>query len=128
MINMQEQMQAGFTNISREIRSLSSSVQPQDEQLIEDVHHNNRPRGKVIKDYDDDYHDESDEDSIVEIKPEYEDSYVEQEVQFVDEDAQKQFVNEHRKKIRVCFICFILICFYYFNIYLLFINLTFLFG
>ena len=124
---MQEQMQAGFTNISREIRSLSSSVQPQDEQLIEDVHHNNRPRGKVIKDYDDDYHDESDEDSIVEIKPEYEDSYVEQEVQFADEDAQKQFVNEHRKKIRVCFICFILICFYYFNIYLLFINLTFLF-
>ena len=127
MINMQEQMQAGFTNISREIRSLSSSVQPQDEQLIEDVHHNNRPRGKVIKDCDDDYHDESDEDSIVKIKPEYEDSYVEQEVQFADEDAQKQFVNEHRKKIRVCFICFILICFYYFNIYLLFINLTFLF-
>jgi len=127
MINMQEQMQAGFTNISREIRSLSSSVQPQDEQLIEDVHHNNRPRGKVIKDCDDDYHDESDEDSIVEIKPEYEDSYVEQEVQFADEDAQKQFVNEHRKKIRVCFICFILICFYYFNIFLLFINLIFLF-
>ena len=124
---MQEQMQAGFTNISREIRSLSSSVQPQDEQLIEDVHHNNRPRGKVIKDCDDDYHDESDEDSIVEIKPEYEDSYVEQEVQFADEDAQKQFVNEHRKKIRVCFICFILICFYYFNIFLLFIHLTFLF-
>lgn len=124
---MQEQMQAGFTNISREIRSLSSSVQPQDEQLIEDVHHNNRPRGKVIKDCDDDYHDESDEDSIVEIKPEYEDSYVEQEVQFADEDEQKQFVNEHRKKIRVCFICIILICFYYFNIFLLFINLTFLF-
>jgi len=127
MINMQEQMQVGFTNISREIRSLSSSVQPQDEQLIEDVHHNNRPRGKVIKDCDDDYHDESDEDSIVEIKPEYEDSYVEQEVQFADEDEQKQFVNEHRKKIRVCFICIILICFYYFNIFLLFINLTFLF-
>ena len=63
----------------------------------------------------------------MEIKPEYEDSYVEQEVQFADEDAQKQFVNEHRKKIRVCFICFILICFYYFNIFLLFINLTFLF-
>ena len=124
---MQEQMQVGFTNILREIRSLSSSVQPQDEQLIEDVHHNNRPRGKVIKDCDDDYHDESDEDSIVEIKPEYEDSYVEQEVQFADEDEQKQFVNEHRKKIRVCFICFILICFYYFNIFLLFINLTFLF-
>jgi hypothetical protein len=116
MINMQEQMQVGFNNISREIRSLSSSVQPQDEQLIEDVHHN-RPRGKVIKDYDDDYRDEfesADEDSIAEIKPEYEDSYVEQEVQFADEDAQKQFVNEHRKKIRVCFICFILICFYYF--------------
>ena len=53
---MQEQMQAGFTNISREIRSLSSSVQPQDEQLIEDVHYNNRPRGKVIKDCDDDYY------------------------------------------------------------------------
>src|ERR1044071_6749832 len=116
MINMQEQMQAGFTNISREIRSLSSSVQPQDKQLIEDDH-NNQPRGKVIKDCDDDYHDESDEDSIVEIKPEYEDSYVEQEVQFTNENAQKQFVNEHRKKIRVCFICFILICFYYFNIF-----------
>ena len=110
---MQEQMQAGFTNISREIRSLSSSVQPQDEQLIEDVHHNNRPRGKVIKDCDDDYHDESDEDSIVEIKPEYEDSYVEQEVQFADEDAQKQFVNEHRKKLESVYL-------FYFDMFLLF--------
>lgn len=122
MIDMQGQMQVGFKNISREIRSLSSSVQPQEEQLIEDVQHNHRSKVKVIKDYryDDDYQVESeqtDEESIPEIKPDNEDSYAEQELQSADEETQKQFVHEHKKKIRVRFICFFLICFYYLYIY-----------
>jgi hypothetical protein len=109
MINMQEQMKTGFNHISREIRSLSSSVQPQitlgEEDSFEDIgqdRYDRRIKEKAIEEHDDDYKYETDEDSIVEINPRHDDSYSDEEEELsVDEEAQKQFVKEHRKQIRV---------------------------
>jgi hypothetical protein len=124
MINMQEQMQIGFKNISREIRSLSSSSVPQLEEPIEDIQRQSNHRSRVIKDYDDYCQDEfeSDDESVVEINrsPEYEDNYLEREENPVEMEAQKKFHKEHKKKIRVCFILFLFMYFYYLYIYLTF--------
>jgi hypothetical protein len=113
MINMQEQLQIGFKHLSGEIRSLNTSAQPQvfkpKEKSIENIQHDeySQPKERSIQNIV--RHDEYDEDKadneqeIEEIVPECEDSYSEEE-QSIDSEAQKQFVKERRKQIRVCFI------------------------
>ena len=96
-------MKTRFNHISREIRSLSSSVQPQitlrNEDSIEDIgqdRHDHQIKEKGIEEHDDDYKYETDENSIVEINPRHDDSYSDEEEELsVDEEAQKQFVKDH---------------------------------
>ncbi|RIA93945.1 hypothetical protein C1645_818706 [Glomus cerebriforme] len=98
MINMQEQMKIGFNHILAEIRALSSFVQPQISQRDELIE--NQLNKRTIKGHNHEY--ESDEESVVEINPEYGDSYLEDDddEQLANIAAQKQFVKEHRKQIR----------------------------
>lgn len=100
MLNMQEQIEFGFKQISRELRSLSSSAAPsQVDYSNEDIQHDRR---RVIEDSYDDHQYESESDdreSIEEITREY---YPKGEIEkgSVDQEAQKQFIKEHRKEIR----------------------------
>src|ERR1044072_1962199 len=115
MINIQEQVKIGFNHISSELRSLSSSVPPQ--QRI------SQPKRKPIEhqqasiekdrlfDESDNLEADNEQEDIEEINPEYEDSYSEGEEEYEDyyedsklqEEAQKEYVKKTRKEIRVCY-------------------------
>jgi hypothetical protein len=110
MVNIQEQMQVGFRHLSSEIRSLSSSAQPQPQisnprrKSIE--HHYHEGDESDGGDGDDDFGDEQ-EDDIEEIIPIYEDQFSDGGKEYEDSqlqaDAQKQLVKKKRKEIRVRF-------------------------
>src|SRR5687768_17532287 len=104
MVNMQEQMKNGFNHISREIRSLSSSVPPQITSRIPEK--NQYDDSVQCADYEyepfDKDQDIEDTEDIEEINSKFEDLYSEEDP--IDEEAQKQFVKNHKKEIKVCFI------------------------
>ena len=101
MVNIQEQMQVGFRHLSSEIRSLSSSAQPQPQisnprrKSIE--HHYHEGDESDGGDGDDDFGDEQ-EDDIEEIIPIYEDQFSDGGKEYEDSqlqaDAQKQLVKK----------------------------------
>jgi hypothetical protein len=97
MVNMQEQIKIGFNHISRELRSLSSSRSRSSSAIP--------PRISEKIQYDDedqeDQEDIDDIDDIEEINPKF-DNFSDDEI--IDEEAQKKFVKQHRKEIRVGFI------------------------
>jgi hypothetical protein len=118
MFDLQEQMREGFFNISRQIRASNS---PQIEHpRIEGIRHpipihKSIERGQhryVDEDIEDDDQDiEDDDQDIEEMIPEYESD----EVQYHDDKeqerdaAQKQYVKDHRKEIKVRFVLIYLI-------------------
>jgi hypothetical protein len=114
MINIQEQVKIGFNHISSELRSLSSSVPPQQRisQLKRKPIEHRQASIKKDRLFDESNDLEADnEQDIEEINPEYEDSYSEGEEEYEDyyedsklqEEAQKEFVKKTRKEIRVCY-------------------------
>lgn len=112
MINMQEQMQGGFANISRQIRALSSSLEPSLEPQIPRNRQISQPKQpkcdhRRIDKYDDEAEDDQD---IEEIIPEYESDevkfYYDETLGKEQEVAQKKFEKNHRKEIRVRFIVY----------------------
>jgi hypothetical protein len=127
MINMQEQMQGGFANISRQIRALSSSLEPESRQ-IRDLSPSfeseiNQPRRRIEnsrqisqqkqskREHRNDKRDDEavDDQDIEEIIPEYEsdeDQYYYDEA-FEQEAAQRKFEKDHKKNIKVRFILFL---------------------
>jgi hypothetical protein len=112
MVNIQESMQIGFRHLSSEIRSLSSSAQPQPQisnprrKSIEHHYHKGGSDEGDGSDRDSNFEDERDDD-IEEIIPIYEDQFPEGGTELEDsqlqEDAQKQLVKKKRKEIRVRF-------------------------
>ena len=113
MINIQEQVKIGFNHLSSEIRSLSSSIQP--EQRISKPRHksieHNRQKSIEIDDLDElpnkinNFGTDNEQEDIEEISPMHEDSFSEEEYENskLQEDAQKQLVKRMRKEIRVCY-------------------------
>ena len=105
MVNIQESMQIGFRHLSSEIRSLSSSAQPQPQisnsrrKSIE--HHYHEGDGSDESDGSDgdgNFRDERDDDTIEEIIPIYEDQFPDGGKEYEDSqlqaDAQKQLVKK----------------------------------
>jgi len=117
MVNIQESMQIGFRHLSSEIRSLSSSAQPQPQisnprrKSIEHHYHEgdegDESDGSDGSDGDGNFGDERDDDTIEEIIPIYEDQFPDGGKEYEDSqlqaDAQKQLVKKKRKEIRVRF-------------------------
>ena len=110
MINIQEQVKVGFTRLSSEIRSLSSSVEPRsrisipERKLIETSIENDDSFGL----FEDNFGADSEQEKIEEINPVREDSFLGREIEYKDSvlqnKAQKQLVKKKRKEIRV--ICY----------------------
>jgi len=123
MINIQEQVKLGFNHLSSEIRSLSSSVQP--EQRISETRHksieyNRKKSIEYNRQESDNPNDSSDEndnfgaddeqEDIEEISHMHEDSFSEEECEDSksQKEAQKQLVKRTRKEIRVCYYAYII--------------------
>jgi hypothetical protein len=116
MINMQEQMQGGFANISRQIRALSSSLEPQIDQPRRQIESNRQisqqKQPKREHRRSDKYDDEAEDDQeyIEEMIPEYESDedqyYYDEAFEQKQEAAQKKFVKEYKMEIKVRFIYF----------------------
>ena len=114
---MQEQMQGGFDHISRQIRALSSSLEPQIDQPRRQIESNqprrqiesNQPRRQIESNrrtsiqYDHD--DETDDiEEIIPVESDEEEYYCDEKLKQEQEVAQKRFEKDHQKKIRVRFI------------------------
>lgn len=118
MINIQEQVKLGFNHLSSEIRSLSSSVQPEQrisETRHKSIEHNRKKSIEYNRQESDNPNDSSDEsdnfgaddeqEDIEEISHMHEDSFSEEEYEDSksQKEAQKQLVKRTRKEIRVCY-------------------------